>query len=79
MLGTGTKEIIVLDVDGGGFPDNELIYLGDHMMNDPQLIIPEDEKDKNTSNLGIDHYLALVAEKVNHIGDEITATISIFK
>ena len=28
----GEKKIIQLDVTGGGFPDNKLIYLGAHMI-----------------------------------------------
>ena len=66
-----SKEIIVLDIDGGGFPGNKLMHLGAHMMINPPLDIEKDKKYINAFNVGIAHNMELVAEKVIHIGDEI--------
>ena len=74
-----TKEIIVLDVDGGGFPKNKLMYLGSHMFNDPQLDILSDNIDKNAYNVKISNTLALVVKKVIHISDEILGSYNFNK
>ena len=42
-----------LGVDGGGFPNNKLMYLGAHMVNDPMLNVPKDDKDKDEFNFEI--------------------------
>ena len=79
MHGTRSKNIIVLEVNGGGFPDNKLMYLGAHMMNDPMLDILPGKKDKNAYNVKISHNLALVAEKIINIGDEILGNYNFHK
>ena len=64
-----SKEKIQLDVEDGGFPDNKLMYLGAHMVNDPQLTVHEDDKDPNRFNVKISHDLALVVRKEVNIED----------
>ena len=71
MVIPGGEETIQLDVEGGGLPDNKLMYLGGHMMKDPKLTIPKDDKDTNALNVRIAHNLALFAEKPINIGNEI--------
>ena len=66
-----TNEMIVLNVDDGGFPQNKVMYLGAQMFNDPMLNAPEGEIDENAFNVKIFHNLTLVSEKVINIGDEI--------
>ena len=66
-----TEEFMILDVVGGGFPTNKVMYLGAHMFSDPLLTVPKDERDETVYNVKIAHDLTLVAEKVINIGDEI--------
>ena len=75
----GTKEILVQDFDGSGFPSNKLMYLGAHMMNDPMLSVPKDEKNTIAFNVGIANNLSLVTEKVINVGDEIYGDYQYFK
>ena len=63
--------MIQLDVEGGGFPDDKLMYLGAHMMNNPQLTVPKDGKDMNVFNVRIANNLALVSKKVINIENEV--------
>ena len=64
------KKKIQLDVSGSVFHYVELIYLGAHMVNDPMLNIPKDEKDKHEFNAKIGYNLALVAKRVFEIRGE---------
>ena len=69
-----SKEVMQLEVVGGGFPRNKVMYLGAHMFNDPLMAVPEDERDVRDEavyNVKIAHDLTLVAEKVISIGHEI--------
>ena len=68
-----SKEFMTLDLEDGGFSSNKLMYLGAHMLNDLQLTTSKDVKDKDEFNAKIAHNLALVAEKVINIGDELYA------
>ena len=60
-----------LDIVGGGFPDNKVMYLGAHMFNDPMFCIHDDDRDELQYNVKIAHDLTIVAEKEIDIGDEI--------
>ena len=60
-----------LDIIGGGFPRNKVMYLGAHMFNDPMLGIEEGKKNDLSYNVKIAYDLPIVAEKEIDIGDEI--------
>ena len=66
-----SKEKVALDVEGSGFPGNKFMYLGAHMVNDPQLIANEDDKDPNRFNVTIRNDIVLVAENEVDIMDEL--------
>ena len=66
-----SNETMQLDVVGGGFPQNEVMYLGAHMSNDPMLTVPEGKRDDKSYNVKIAPNLTLAAEKVIDIGEEI--------
>ena len=62
---------MTLDLEEGGFPGSKLMYLGAHMINDPQLTVSPDKKDRSSFNIKFAQDLAVVAEKVINIGDEL--------
>ena len=66
-----TNQKMTLNVEGGGFPDNNLMYLGAHMINDPQLTVPEGQKDMDTFNVMVSADLLVTALKPIEIGDEL--------
>ena len=47
------------------------MHLGSHMMNNPQLTVPKDDKGMNVFNVRITHNLAPVAKKPINVGDGI--------
>ena len=67
----GSKESMTLDLKEGGFPSSKLMYLGAHMINDPELTVDKDEKDENAFNVKFAQDLKVVAEKEINIGDEL--------
>ena len=79
MVMPGSKEIIHLDIEDGGFPDNNLIYLEAHMINDLQLDIPKDDKDIIHPMLGLLTTWHWFPRNQLTLGTKFTATISIFK
>ena len=66
-----SKEIMILDVSGGGFHKNNGMHLGAHMFNDPMLTVPKAERDETVYNVKIAHDLTFVAEKEINIVEEI--------
>ena len=66
-----TQQKMTLNVEDGGFPHNKLMYLGAHMINDPQLTVPEGHKDMDTFNVMVSADLLVTALKPIEIGDEL--------
>ena len=67
------KRRIQLNVEGGGFTDNNLIHIGAYIVNDPMWNVPKDGKNECAFKVKIGHDLALVVERVVEVGDEFHA------